>query len=104
MIDLRKAPPELFAQILESNLQGIGPQRKLIGHFAEAVMLRMGADCAWVAGESGEMLSLRGDPDLCDRGRTLMFLRGGRPAPSPSVVLARVTSLGRKVAVVGAAR
>jgi two-component system, NtrC family, sensor kinase len=104
MIDLRKAPPELLAQILESNLQSIGPQRKLIGHFAEAVMLRMGADCAWVAGEGGEMLSLRGDPDLCDRGRTLMFLRGGRPAPSPSVVLARVTSLGRKVAVVGAAR
>lgn len=104
MIDLRKAPPELLAQILESNLQSIGPQRKLIGHFAEAVMLRMGADCAWVAGENGEMLSLRGDPDLCDRGRTLMFLRGGRPAPSPSVVLARVTSLGRKVAVVGVAR
>jgi signal transduction histidine kinase len=104
MIDLRKAPPELFAQILESNLQGIGPLRKLIGHFAEGVMMRLGADCAWVAGESGEMLTLRGDPDLCDRGRTLMFLRGGRPAPSPSVVLARVSLFGRKAMVVGAAR
>jgi signal transduction histidine kinase len=104
MIDLKKAPPELFAQVLESNLQGIGPLRKLVGHFAEAVMMRLGAECAWVVEESGEMMTLRGHPDLCDRARTLIFLNGGRPAPDPAVVLARVTAFGRQVAVVGAAR
>src|SRR5262245_50100234 len=104
MIDLKKAPPELFAQALESNLQGIGPLRKLVGHFAEAVMMRLGAQCAWVVEENGEMMTLRGNPDLCDRARTLIFLNGGRPAPDPGVVLARVTAFGRKVAVVGAAR
>ena len=83
MIDLKKAPPELFAQVLESNLQGIGPLRKLVGHFAEAVMMRLGAECAWVVEENGEMMTLRGHPDLCDRARTLIFLNGGRPAPDP---------------------
>ncbi len=104
MIDLRKAPPELFAQVLEGNLQGIGPLRKLIGHFAEAVNVRLRSECAWVMAEDGEMLALRGVSDLCDRARTLAFLHGDRPQQGRMVVLARVTVLGRQVAVVGAAR
>lgn len=104
MIDLRKAPPELFAQVLEGNLQGLGPLRKLIGHFAEAVNVRLRSECAWVLGEDGEMLALRGDTDLCDRTRTLAFLHGERPRQGRTVVLARVNVLGRQVAVVGAAR
>ncbi|HZF08019.1 MAG TPA: hypothetical protein VFE33_04425 [Thermoanaerobaculia bacterium] len=43
MTDLKKSPPELFAQILEGNLRGIGPSRKLYGHFAEAVRVRLAA-------------------------------------------------------------
>src|SRR5512132_4212139 len=104
MIDLRKAPPELFAQILESNLQGIGPSRKLYGHFAEAVLYRLGADCAWILGENGDVRVLRGDPALCDLRRSAAFLRDERPATARTVVLARVTAHGRQVAVVGAAR
>ena len=104
MIDLRKAPPELFAQVLESNLQGIGPVRKLYGHFAEAVLYRLGAECAWILGEDGEVRVLRGDSRLCDAQRSAAFLRDERPAIARTVVLARVTVNGRQVAVVGAAR
>ncbi len=104
MIDLRKAPPELFAQVLESNLQGIGPVRKLYGHFGEGVLHRLGADCAWILGEDGEVRVLRGDPLLCDAPRAAAFLRDERPAIPRTVVLARVTVHGRQVAVVGAAR
>jgi two-component system, NtrC family, sensor kinase len=104
MIDLKKAPPELFAQVLESNLQGIGPARKLYGHFAEAVLYRLHADCAWLLGEDGEVRILRGDPALCDARRSAAFLRDERPAIARTVVLARVTVHGRQVAVVGAAR
>jgi two-component system, NtrC family, sensor kinase len=104
MIDLRKAPPELFAQVLEGNLQSIGPVRKLYGHFAEAVMVRLGAECAWVMGEDGETWALRGDPRLCDRERTAAFRRDERFGPARAVVLGRVMVHGRQVAVVGAAR
>ncbi len=122
MIDLRQVPPELFAQILQGNLQGIGPARKLHGHFAEAVRLRLRAEAVWVLGEDGEMWTVAGDRALCDRARTAEFLAGGqRPAgvsdlgPRPAAgsadpgggrrtVLARVTVHGRTLAVVGAAR
>ncbi|HEY4589040.1 MAG TPA: hypothetical protein VII86_07420, partial [Thermoanaerobaculia bacterium] len=79
MIDLRKAPRELFAQVLESNLQGIGPLRKLYGHFADAVLLRLGAECVWVMGGDGEVRVVRGDYTLCDLARTAAFLRDERP-------------------------
>ena len=104
MIDLRKAPPELFAHVLETNLQGIGPSRKLYGHFAEAVRIRLGAECAWVVGEMGEVLVVRGEEGLCDVPRTAAFLRDERVAASRSSVVARVMVHGRTVAAVGAAR
>jgi hypothetical protein len=104
MIDFRKAPPELFAQVLEGNLQGIGPVRKLYGHFVDAVRHRVGAECAWLLGEGGEVQVLRGDPGLFDLGRSLAFLRDQRPSLLRTVVLARVTVHGRQMAVVGAAR
>lgn len=104
MIDLRKAPPELFAQILESNLQGIGPVRKLYGHFADAILYRLGADCAWMLDTDGEVRVLRGDSTLCDFKRSLAFLRDERPPAMRKVALARVTVLGRQVAVAGVAR
>jgi signal transduction histidine kinase len=104
MIDFRKAPPELFAQVLEGNLQGIGPVRKLYGHFVDAVRHRVGAECAWMLGEGGEVQVLRGDPGLFDLGRSLAFLRDQRPSLLRTVVLARVTVHGRQMAVVGAAR
>jgi signal transduction histidine kinase len=104
MIDLRKAPPELFAQVLEGNLQGIGPVRKLYGHFVDAVRYRLGAECAWILGEDGEVRVQRGDATLCDAERSAAFLRDERPKIGRTVVLARVTVHGRQVAVVGAAR
>ncbi|HSS52723.1 MAG TPA: ATP-binding protein [Thermoanaerobaculia bacterium] len=104
MIDLKKAPPELFANVLETNLQGIGPSRKLYGHFAEAVRLRLGAECAWAVGEGGEILVVRGDSGLCDVPRTAAYLRDERLAASRSSVVARVVVHGRAVAAVGAAR
>jgi two-component system, NtrC family, sensor kinase len=104
MIDLRKAPPELFAQALESNLQAFGPSRKLYGHFAEAVLVRLPADAAWVLGADGETWAVRGDPDLYDAAATVAFLTGERLSLPRTVVLARVLVHGRQVAVVGAAR
>jgi two-component system, NtrC family, sensor kinase len=104
MIDLRKAPNELFAQVLEGNLQGIGPSRKLYGHFADAVLLRLGAECAWVMGEDAEVRVVRGDYTLCDFPRAVAFLRDERVPPARTVVLARVTVHGRQMAVVGVAR
>lgn len=104
MIDLRKAPHELFAQVLESNLQGIGPARKLYGHFADAVLLRLGAECSWVMGEDAEVRVVRGDYTLCDFPRAVAFLRDERPPTTRMVVMARVTVHGRQVAVVGVAR
>ncbi len=104
MIDLKKAPPELFAHVLETNLQGIGPSRKLFGHFAEAVRIRLGAECVWVVGEDGEILVVRGEEGLCDVPRTAAFLRDERLAASRSSIVARVMVHGRTVAAVGAAR
>jgi len=104
VIDLKKSPPELFAQVLESNLRGIGPARKLYGHFAEAVKLRLKADACWVLGEDGERRAVRGDSTLVDRERTAAFRRDEPLAPSHHAVLARVVVHGRQVAVVGAAR
>ena len=104
MIDLRKAPNELFAQVLEGNLQGIGPARKLYGHFADAVLLRLGAECAWVMGEDAEVRVVRGDYTLCDFPRAVAFLRDERLPTARTVVLARVTVHGRQMAVVGVAR
>jgi two-component system, NtrC family, sensor kinase len=104
MIDLRKAPPELFGQILESNLQGIGPLRKLYGHFVEAVMYRLGAECAWILGEDGGVRVLRGDGSLYAAERSAAFLRDERRPSVRTLVLARVTVNGRQIAVVGAAR
>jgi signal transduction histidine kinase len=104
MIDLRKAPPELFAQVLDSNLQGIGATRKLYGHFADAVLLRLGAECAWVMGEDAEVRIVRGDEALCDFARGAAFLRDERLPATRTAVLAKVSVHGRQVAVVGVAR
>jgi two-component system, NtrC family, sensor kinase len=104
MIDLRKAPPELFGQILESNLQGIGPLRKLYGHFVEAVLYRLGAECAWILGEDGGVRVLRGDGALYAAEPSAAFLRDERRPSVRTLVLARVTVNGRQIAVVGAAR
>jgi len=104
MIDLRKAPPELFAQVLEGNLQGIGPLRKLYGHFVEAVLYRLGAECAWILGGDGEMRVLRGNAALYDAERSAAFRRDERPAMARTLVLARVIVHGRQVAMVGVAR
>jgi signal transduction histidine kinase len=104
MIDLRKAPPELFAQVLENNLQGIGATRKLYGHFADAVRLRLGAECAWVMGEDAEVRIVRGDEALCDFPRGAAFLRDERLPATRTAVLAKVSVHGRQVAVVGVAR
>ncbi len=104
MIDLRKAPPELFAQVLESNLQGIGPVRKLYGHFVDAVLYRLGADGAWLLGADGGVRVLRGEAALYDAERSGAFLRDERRPTSRTLVLARVTVNGRQIAVVGAAR
>jgi two-component system, NtrC family, sensor kinase len=104
MIDLRKAPPELFAQILDSNLQGIGATRKLYGHFADAVLLRLGAECAWVMGEDAAVRIVRGDEALCDFARGAAFLRDERLPATRTAVLAKVSVHGRQVAVVGVAR
>ena len=107
MIDLKKSPPELFSQVLEGNLRGIGRTRKLFGHFAEAVAIRLQADGAWAVGEDGELLALRGDPALWDRARTRDFLRGDGPAAGGgegTTILARVSVYGRQIAVVGVAR
>jgi two-component system NtrC family sensor kinase len=103
MIDLRKAPPELFAQVLDSNLQGIGPVRKLYGHFTDAILYRLGADCAWMVGGDGEVRVLRGDASVGDFGRAVAFLRDKRPPATKKVALARVTVFGRQVAVAGVA-
>jgi two-component system, NtrC family, sensor kinase len=104
MIDFRKAPPELFAQVLESNLQAIGPARKLYGHFADAVLYRLGAECVWVVGEGGEVQTVRGTASLCDFERSAAFLREERLPTERNLVMARVTTHGRRVAVVGVAR
>src|SRR5262249_38067896 len=104
MIYLRKAPPELFAQALEANLQAFGRSRKLYGHFAEAVLVRLPADGAWVLGADGETWAVRGGASLYDRAGTAAFQRGERLAPARTAVLARVLLHGRQVAVVGAAR
>jgi signal transduction histidine kinase len=107
MIDLRKVPPELFAHVLESNLQDVGPARKLYLHFLEAVRLRLEADAVWLfalGGEAVEARLVRGDTSLCDDAATFAFLRDERPAIPRRMVLARVRVHGRQVALVGAAR
>jgi signal transduction histidine kinase len=107
MIDLRKAPPELFAHVLENNLQGVGPVRKLYGHFLDAVRLRLTADCVWIyvtQGEGVETRIVRGEAGLCDEGVITAFRREERPQIPRTMVLAWVTVHGRQVALVGAAR
>src|SRR3954469_11242887 len=101
MIDLRKAPHELFAQVLEGNLQGIGPARKLYGHFADAVLLRLGAECAWGMGEDAAVRAVRGAYPPATSPPAVAFPPGHRPPLGRSVVLARVTVRGRPMAVVG---
>lgn len=108
MIDLSKVPPALLPHVLEGNLQEIGPERKLYGHFLDAVRLRLDADCAWLLVldcNSVEARFVRGDADLCDVENTRAVLReGGRPSPPRSVALARVRVHGRTIAVAGASR
>lgn len=107
MIDLRKVPPELFAHVLESNLQDIGPVRKLHLHFVDAVRQRLEADCAWlfgICGESVETRVVRGQAALCDEDAALALLRRERTAIPRNMVMARVRVHGRQVALVGAAR
>ncbi len=107
MIDLRKVPPELFAHVLESNLQDVGPVRKLYLHFLEAVRLRLDANAAWLftlRGDAVESRLLRGEAALCDEAVMHAFLREERPAIPRTMVVARLRVHGRQVALVGAAR
>jgi signal transduction histidine kinase len=107
MIDLKKVPPELFAHVLESNLQDIGPMRKLHSHFLEAVQQRLDADCVWlhvVGGEGLESRVVRGDASLCDERLVRSFLKEEIRSVPRTTVLARVAAHGRQVALVGAAR
>lgn len=107
MIDLKKVPPELFAHVLEHNLQDIGPVRKLHGHFLEAVRERLDADCVWlhvVGGEGLESRVIRGDASLCDERLVRAFWKDEIRSVPRTTVLARVVAHGRQVALVGAAR
>jgi len=109
MIDLAKVPHELFAPILAGNLREVAPARKLVGHFLEAVRLRLAADACWLThGGQGERLLpggrlLCGDPLLCDETLAGRYLRREYPVIPPGVVLASLSVHGRQVAVVCAA-
>ena len=109
MIDLAKVPHELFAPILAGNLRRVAPARKLVGHFLEAVRLRLAADACWLThGGRGERLLpggrlLCGDPLLCDEALAGRYLRREYPVIPPGLALASVAVHGRQVAVVCAA-
>ncbi len=109
MIDLAKVPHELFAPILAGNLRRVAPARKLVGHFLEAVRLRLAADACWLThGGRGERLMpggrlLCGDPLLCDEALASRYLRREYPVIPPGLALASVAVHGRQVAVVCAA-
>jgi signal transduction histidine kinase len=109
MIDLAKVPHELFAPILAGNLRRVAPARKLVGHFLEAVRLRLAADACWLThGGRGERLLpggrlLCGDLQLCDEALAGRYLRREYPAIPPGLALASVAVHGRQVAVVCAA-
>jgi signal transduction histidine kinase len=110
MIDLAKVPSELLAPILAGNLRQVGPSRKLIAHFLEAVELRLAADACWLtrAGQGERLLPggrlLSGDPGLCDEPLATAFLRREHPHIPGTVVLSALVVHGRPIAVVGAAR
>lgn len=108
MIDLSKVPHALLPHVLEGNLQEIGPERKLYGHFLDAVRQRLDADCAWLLtldGNGAEARFVRGDASLCEVETSRVLLReGGRPSPPQSAAFARVRVHGRTAAVAGAAR
>jgi signal transduction histidine kinase len=108
MIDLSKVPSALLPHVLEGNLQEIGPERKLYGHFLDAVRRRLDAECAWLLvldGQGAEARFVRGEADLCDEETARLLLRnGGRPSPQRSVAFARVRVHGRTAAVAGVAR
>jgi signal transduction histidine kinase len=109
MIDLAKVPHELFPPILAGNLRRVAPARKLVGHFLEAVRLRLAADACWLThGGRGERLLpggrlLCGDPLLCDEALAGRYLRREYPVIPPGLALASVAVHGRQVAVVCAA-
>jgi signal transduction histidine kinase len=109
MIDLAKVPHELFAPILAGNLRRVAPSRKLVGHFLEAVRLRLAADACWLThGGQGERLLpggrlLCGDPLLCDEELASRYLRREYPVIPPGLALASLSVHGRQVAVVCAA-
>jgi signal transduction histidine kinase len=110
MIDLDKVPPELFGPVLAGNLRQVGPSRKLVSHFLEAVRLRLAADACWLtrAGQGERLLPggrlLAGDPAVCLEALSLAFLRRERPVIPAGVVLASLAVHGRQVAVVAASR
>jgi signal transduction histidine kinase len=110
MIDLARVPPELLPPILAGNLRQVGPARKLIAHFLEAVALRLAADACWLtrAGQGERLLPggrlLSGDPGLCDEPLAIAFLRREHPAIPATVVLSPLVVHGSAIAVVGAAR
>src|SRR5258708_27253757 len=89
MIDLARVPHELFAPILAGNLRRVAPARKLVGHFLEAVRLRLAADACWLThGGRGERLLPRGRPLfgdslLCDEGPPRPFPRREDPLIPP---------------------
>jgi signal transduction histidine kinase len=108
MIELSKVPHALLPHVLEGNLQEIGPERKLYGHFLDAVRQRLDAECAWllVLDCNGvEARFVRGDAGLCEVETSRSLLReGGRPSPPRSAAFARVRVHGRTTAVAGVAR
>lgn len=110
MIDLANVPNELLAPILAGNLREVGPPRKLVAHFLDAVRRRLQADACWLTrAAQGERLLpggrlYCGDPALCDEALAAAFLRREHPAVPAGVVLSSLHAHGRAVAVVGAAR
>ena len=110
MIDLANVPNELLAPILAGNLREVGPPRKLVAHFLDAVRRRLQADACWLTrAAQGERLLpggrlYCGDAALCDEALAAAFLRREHPAVPAGVVLSSLHAHGRAVAVVGAAR
>jgi two-component system NtrC family sensor kinase len=107
MIDLTQVPPPLFSCALEANLRRIATIPKLYNHFLDAVMARLGADCAWAVRHSegtGGWHIVRGDAGLLDGSLVAAYDRLERPEIPRGTLLAPLSFRGRHFATLGAAR
>jgi two-component system, NtrC family, sensor kinase len=106
MIDLARAPTELFLRALESNLRQLGPVHKLQAHLLDAVRLRLEADCAGLVfgpyGGGGGLT--RGAEALWDRELAGAFLRREAPLLPATTVLTPLVRGRRQLGVLGAVR